>query len=297
MTPPQGLSPMLGIANTDLPIIHLLVVDFDDTLYDWIGHFVPALDAMMNAAAQILKIPVPTIQDELRAVHRYYGNTEQPFALLETASARALIGHLTRAEQREAMAPAFAAFDQVRAARLTPFDDVFPTLGALRDTGITIIGYSAATTVNIAKRIRLLGLAPLFDVIYASPHSGLPYPGALRSDRDALNVIELASTKPDPNIIPMIAAEHKVPPERMLFVGDSIASDIAPAVHGGAHAALVRRDADPLTTWLPDLLRVSHRKAESRADSLTLSDADLARVPVIRSLSELWKYFVFTRQT
>lgn len=288
---------MSGITGGDrapAPPVRLVVMDFDDTLYDWIGHFVPALDAMVKAAAPLLQTSEDDLRRQLKAVHEHYGNTEQPFALLETESAHRLLGGLPRDEQRQELAPAFAAFDKVRKDTLRLYDDVVPALDRLRRAGIALAGYSAAPSVNLAKRVKMLDLSRYFSRIYASPFTGKAYPGVRTSAGPHPEIIELSRPKPDPEAVRRITGDFGMTPIDALFVGDSLASDIAPAVADGARAALIQRPTAPTGTWLPDLLKVSHRTAETRADSANLSDADLARIPTIRDLSQLWNHFVFT---
>jgi phosphoglycolate phosphatase len=270
----------------------LVVFDFDDTLYDWIGHFVPALEAMVRAAAPLLGVSTTALRLEMQAVHTRYGNTEQPFALLETESTERLLGDHTREEQRQVLSPAFEAFDRVRARKLRLYDDVIPTFNRLREERVPLAGYSTAPSVNLAKRIKMLGIADFFTRIYASPFTGKPYPGK-RAGLDGFEITEMPRPKPDPGAVERIARDFDVAPRDTLFVGDSIASDIAPAIVSGARAVLVQRPTASGRDWLPDLLQVSHRRAESRSDSADLSDAALSRVPRISSLTELWRHFTF----
>lgn len=62
----------------------LLVCDLDNTLYDWVSYFVPSFYAMINSAVKITGCDREILLDDMRAVHRNYGDSEQPFALLET---------------------------------------------------------------------------------------------------------------------------------------------------------------------------------------------------------------------
>lgn len=276
------------------PPVRLVVVDFDDTLYDWIGHFVPALRAMIETAAPLLGISASDLRLQLKAVHEHYGNTEQPFALLETEAAHQLFGGRTREEQWQALAPAFEAFNQVRAHTLKLYDDVLPAFTRLCQEGIPLAGYSAAPSVNLAKRIKMLEIAGFFSRIYASPFVGKAFPGKRPALDDEVEIIEMSRPKPDPDAVARIARDFDVVPGDTLFVGDSIASDIEPAISEGARAALVQRAANSYRDWLPDLLQVSHRRAETRADSAGLTDQALSRVPTLSSLDQLWDHFTFT---
>lgn len=271
------------------PRISLVVLDFDDTLYDWIGHFVPALEAMIKTAAPILDVGPETLRDELRKVHRRYQNTEHPFALLETVSVEARFGHLDRVGQRAALAPAFEAFDRVRAERLRLYDDAVIALDRLRAEGIPRVGYTAATSANIAKRIKLLGLEDAFACVYAAAFKGKPYPGSTRSGFREPSIIELPTPKPHPYAITRIITDFDVPLEEALFVGDSFTQDIEPALSSGARAAWVRRVDDSAQTWLPSLLEITHRETAPG----TVHGAALGGVPVVSELTQLWQHFDF----
>lgn len=271
------------------PQVSLVAFDFDETLYDWIGHFVPALEAMTMAAAPILGMRIADLREELREVHRRYQNTEHPFALLETATAQARFGHLDRAGQREALAPAFAAFDRVRVDRLRLYDDAATAMARLRREGIPQVGFTAATSVNISKRIALLGLEDRFERVYAAPFTGQPYPGRSHPGPSRLSIVELPQPKPHRDAVMRIASDFGVPLARTLFVGDSFAQDIVPALDCGAKAAWVRRGNESLRAWLPSLMQVTHRDAD--APGPVASDAGNYRV--VAELTELWDHFLF----
>ena len=62
----------------------LLVCDLDNTLYDWVGYFVPSFYAMVDKVIQITGCDREKLLDDFREVHEKHGDSEQPFALLET---------------------------------------------------------------------------------------------------------------------------------------------------------------------------------------------------------------------
>ena len=140
----------------------------------------------------------------------------------------------------------------------------------------------------------MLDLSRFFSRIYASRFTGKPFPGEPTRTTEGFEIIEMEKPKPDPDAIGRIARDFGLTPRDALFVGDSIASDIEPALLGGARAALLRRDTASYRDWLPDLLRVSHRRAETRADA-ALSDAELDQLPTLLNLHQLWDHFLFSR--
>jgi phosphoserine phosphatase len=73
-----------------MPNKKLLVCDLDNTLYDWIGYFVPSFYAMMDAVVAITNCDREQLLDDFRAVHQKYADAEHPFALLETETVKRL---------------------------------------------------------------------------------------------------------------------------------------------------------------------------------------------------------------
>lgn len=51
-------------------MIKLLVTDLDDTLYSWIGFFVPAFYAMAEEVAAITHVDFRVILSEYKTIHR-----------------------------------------------------------------------------------------------------------------------------------------------------------------------------------------------------------------------------------
>jgi phosphoglycolate phosphatase len=260
------------------PRIRLLITDLDNTLYDWVTYFAESFHAMVVVAAPLLEVSEKTLLDELREVHRRYHNTEHPFALLETPAVRERFASLTRDEQAHMCHPAFAAFNAARDRTLTLYPGVAETLRAVRAAGVPVVGHTEATVANARFRLRRLGIAPLFDRLYASANEGEGPPGT-REPRAAAPVpptrhLAAGERKPDPAVLRDICQDFAVNPADTLYVGDSTARDIAMAVAAGAHSAWAAYGTRvPPELWRR-VVRVSHwteedvrraRAAERRA--------------------------------
>src|SRR5438552_1709817 len=92
----------------------LLVCDLDNTLYDWIGFFVPSFYAMVDEAVSILKCDKNDLLDDLQKVHQKYHDAEHPFALLETATVERILHGVAVDQRRKILDPAFKAFNSAR---------------------------------------------------------------------------------------------------------------------------------------------------------------------------------------
>ena len=64
----------------------LLITDLDNTLYDWVTFFTSSFRGMIEELTKLLDVDEEILFAEFRAVHQKYGNSEQPFAVLELPS-------------------------------------------------------------------------------------------------------------------------------------------------------------------------------------------------------------------
>jgi phosphoglycolate phosphatase len=249
-----------------------LIVDLDNTLYDWVAFFVPALYAMLDEAARVLDVDVDDLRDQLRAIHRRYGNTEHPFALLETAAVERRFPGATAAARRERLTSAFAAFDAVRDQRLRLYPGVLETLATISKTGCRVVGYTEATDANIKPRLRRLGLIGPLQHVYAPKFAGGPHPdgppgttanGRADASRPEVPIrrLESGDRKPNVGVLRRIVAELDVPPQRCLYVGDSMERDVRMARHAGVLAAWAAYGCGHDPDLTDRLAAISHRDA------------------------------------
>lgn len=64
----------------------ILITDLDDTLYDWIGFFIPAFYGLVDEIASITGISKDVLLAEYKKKHQYYGSVEYPFVTLTLPS-------------------------------------------------------------------------------------------------------------------------------------------------------------------------------------------------------------------
>ena len=159
-----------------LPVVSVVIFDMDNTLYDWVSYFVPSIHAMLAEAACLLDVDEDQLRNDLKAVHVAHGNTEQPFALLETQAVARRLPMLSRRERHDLLKPAFDAFNDARKERLQLYPGVRETLQTMKTAGCRLFGHTEATTINIASRVRSLGLEEFLEAVYAVHFEGMPHP-------------------------------------------------------------------------------------------------------------------------
>ena len=227
-----------GVTSTSP--VSLLILDLDNTLYDWVGYFVPSLDAMLKSASVILGTPEDVLRDSIRDVHAHYGNTEHPFALLEARVVTDATAHMTRTERFDHLRAAFEAFDAEKAAKLKLYDGVRETLETIRAAGATIVAHTDAASVSARSRVKILGLDAYISRVYATAFEGGSHPNPRTEGSSSVSdIVELGAgeRKPNPAAVNKILDDYRCPPHRALYVGDNENKDLLMAHSAGVRGA------------------------------------------------------------
>lgn len=252
--------------------IDLVVTDLDNTLYDWVTYFSRSFAAMVDAAAPRLEVPREQLLDELRHVHQTHRNSEHPFALLETPTVATRFPNASRRSRYEALRGVFDVFSATRRATLQLYPGVAETINALRDrsTPTPLVAHTEATVPNALVRLRMLGIEPFFDRIFAVEPSGEGHPLTERNDlhlssSPGVRYLRHDERKPDPRVLLDICSSMNVPPERTLYIGDSISRDIGMARAAGAWTAWARYGTRFDAADWAFLVRITHWTADDVA--------------------------------
>lgn len=263
----------------------LLVCDLDDTLYDWVGFFVPAFYAMVDAAVGVLDCDRETLLDDLRTVHRRHHDSEHPFALLEAATVRGALPGLTVAERKARLDPAFHAYNRTRKESLALHDGVEDTLASLRAAGVRLVAHTESKTLGAVDRLTRLEIDRYFSRLYCREKAAGEHPDGPQAATPARfrafdgRLVELAchQRKPSPDVLREICADEDIPPHRTAYVGDSIARDMAMAKEAGVFAIWAAYGARHDPEDYAKLVRISHwtREDVARETRLKAAAADV----------------------
>ena len=110
-------------------MIKLVICDLDNTLYDWVGYYVPAFEAMVSELQHEHGVDRERLLDDFRSVHQSHGTSEYAFVLTELDVLRDVD---TLAASGAGLHPAIAAFRNKAAETLHLYDGVRDTLVQLR---------------------------------------------------------------------------------------------------------------------------------------------------------------------
>lgn len=285
----------------DKPMISLLITDLDNTLYDWVTFFAHAFYEMVTEAVQILGVSEESLLDELQHVHQRYGNSEYPFALLETRSVADKFRDLDRPELMKVLDRAFHRFNKARHQRLVLYPGVYESLESLHNRDLPIVGHTEATAINALFRLRKLNVAHFLTSLYAQAperEDQISYIHEITAGKDTpeIHFLDRKERKPNPRIVARICQEAGIPSRQALYVGDSIASDIGMAKEAGAWTAWAEYGTryDP-ASWAR-LVRITHWGPED-FERLRLAKERYGRslpdAVLHSSFSEVDQYFTF----
>jgi len=257
----------------------LLVCDLDNTLYDWVSYFVPSFYAMVDAAVRITGCDREKLLDDLRKVHQRYGDSEQPFALLETDTIKQVYQNSPTNTMVAALDPAFHAFNSARKRHLKLHPEVRETLETLTAFGVKLIAHTESKLYGVVDRLNRLDLFPYFSRVYCRERSLSPHPisqrGAQWLERFPMDkVVELSShqSKPNPAVLLEICAREGTMPKDAAYVGDSVARDILMAKRANVFAIWAAYGAQHDPAMYNDLVRISHWTSEDIAREQKLRD-------------------------
>lgn len=255
-----------------------MVVDLDNTLWDWVSVWYQSFSAMLAKIAEISGRSEDELKPHIQAVFREHGTSEYAF-VIEELDVLAQNGE-SPAAVRDRYDAAVEAHREARAKSLEPYPGVRETLQTLRANGVVLVGYTESMVVYSTHRLVRLGLDGMLDYLYAPEDHEIPF-GRDRSDLAGAG-LQLDATKirftppgvlkPAPQILTQILDEVGVEPGRAIYVGDSLMKDVAMAEQAGVYSVLA-----------------AYGKAQDRAQYKLLqdvshwSDADIARETAINA--------------
>jgi phosphoglycolate phosphatase len=257
----------------------LLICDLDNTLYDWVGYFVPTFYAMVDRVVEITGCDREKLLDDFRAVHQRHKDTEEPFALLETETIKTLYQNAPPQIMLQTLDPAFHAFNSARKKNLQLHPSVRETLELLKADGIKMVAHTESKLYGVVDRFNRFDLFRYFSTVYCRKRSESPHPipeiGVEWLQRVPTDIfVELShhQAKPDPTVLLEICAREGVSPEETSYAGDSIARDILMAKRANIFSIWAAYGAQHDPEQYGKLVRISHWSSDEVALELRLTE-------------------------
>jgi FMN phosphatase YigB (HAD superfamily) len=230
-----------------------LVVDLDNTLYDWVHYYAGTLRAVLGSLAGAMGISEEELATQFRDIFTARGSLEYAFIVQELEVTQtmnpATVELLIDVAQRTSA--------EARRRLLRPYDGVTETLREIRAAGVRVIAVTNAPFFQAHRRLGQLGLLEHFYALgawegFTVPQND-PYVGQVRErlQRGEYDpkvhkhrFFRREALKPRDTMFRWALDIAEARPERALVVGDSVAKDVAPAISLGAAGAWSAYGAD-----------------------------------------------------
>lgn len=231
--------------------VRLVLLDLDNTLYDWVAFFVPSMLAMVKTLAAALNVQPDGLVPEFRSVYTEHDSVEYSFAVQRLPC----VARLPISERRIIVDRCRLAFLDARAERLVAYPGVLDTLATIRADGIDVVAITNAPMHQAMRRLELLGMDSMFSAVAARRSFPVPedpcVPSAIAvrkrssySAEDRFWQFDPKDLKPSDRMYRHALRAMQIEPAHTLVVGDNLAKDIAPGVRLGARGAWARYGLD-----------------------------------------------------
>jgi len=264
-----------------------VITDLDDTLYSWIGFFIPAFYDMVSELSVLLNTPHDILIDEYHVVHQKVKSVEFPYATLQLPSVKMKYKNLPREDCIELLNPVFHRFNSTRKRLLKLYPGVEDTLKFLVANNIVVVGYTESAEENGFYRLKKLGIDEYFKDVFVSD-SLYERPDYIPASPKTHIV---AGKKPNPRLIEQICSNEGIERHNVLYLGDSLTKDILMAKRAGVFSVWCSIPQDDTKDLYNQLVAISHWTEEDfeqeKANKLLWENEKYVPDATIQSFEEL----------
>ncbi len=254
----------------------VLITDVDNTIFDFVDFFGPALRSMVYVLADKCNTSEIRIYEELKDVFSNTGSIEHQTVIKSLPVVR----NLNADRQNEVLIAGRRAFDKTRRARVVPYSGIVEVLAELKRRGVLVVALTNAPLYQAIRRLRIeLGLSKyLFGIAgfvgserdHSEEADSIKEKHAREYDRGRqkhglLLTLEHYELKPSGAGFQRILDNINVDIRNVYALGDSVAKDLAPAAPLGCQTIWAKygtrfekRNFDTLvkvTPWSADQIR------------------------------------------
>lgn len=214
---------------------HVILVDIDNTLYDWPKFFAPSFRAMCHALTRVLDVPQDELFRDFKSVYAHHDTLEYAFSIQELN----VVKGMDRADVDELIRIGRGAFSKVKKHHLQPYPGVIEGLEYICKHGHIAISVTNSPLYLAQKRLYELGLDQFISGIVA--WEGIDPPEEINTDfvtrtkrrKTRIEKIEtFGKSESKPSRKPYEIALGMVKDEEIgafWAIGDSLNKDLLPA--------------------------------------------------------------------
>ena len=281
------------------PKISMLIVDLDNTLFDWFEIWYATFQPIHAGLLRHLPIDRDALDPAIRRIHQKRRTSEYTFLLDELNTDLPTTKNL-----RELLTNEIAESKKARDLTLKLYPTVLRTLWEIKRRGTRIVAYTESLSFYSAYRLKKLGLDGVIDFLYSPPDHDLPVGISINKIRSLpedfyqLNITEIRHTppgeiKPNPKLLKAIVADFNTPVSECLYIGDSLFKDVAMAQDAGLHDVYAEYGAASQRTEYDLLRSVSHWTDEDVEREKAATKRNVKPTLSVETFSEVLRYFDF----
>ena len=268
----------------------VVLLDVDNTLYDWLGFFGPAMRGLCVRLSELSGVSVGQLYDDFRTVFAGHGTVEYTFAVQELQCLRARHPASSRVELVHRYRDAIDMYASRRRSYLHAYPRVREGLQLLREAGVRTYAVSDARRFHVSMRLKQLGILPLLSGVCAvADHAEADLDELTRIRRHDEREYDIRSAhdlilpaglrKPAKDVVEWVMAQVGVNRDDVIYVGDSLIKDVPMAQAAGVTDCWAAYGVMYAGSDVQTLLRITNWTAHEVQRFLLSKPADLGLKP------------------
>jgi FMN phosphatase YigB (HAD superfamily) len=278
--------------------IDTLIVDLDNTLFDWLGLWHGSFLITYREIRELFgDVEADTA---IRRIHREQRTSEYRFLVDELFASRPLEAARMRG-RIELLLRESGIRDSAE-----PYKGVPESLSKIRSAGTKIVACTESMEFYSVRRLRALGLDGWIDDLFCNVDHPLSVEQSSKNLADLvparwstrIHHIEKGLSKPDPRVLSEVLDTAGCARERAAYVGDSLARDVAMAREVGVTDIHAKYGETSNRSEFELLSRVSHwTDADIQRESVALAKARCLEpsITLRSSFTEIFDFIQFER--
>ena len=154
----------------------LVVVDIDNTVFDWVRYYVTAISALFAKVEEVTGISQEVLATEAKEVFSRFASIEYPFLVQELPSVLSFYKNNIDKMLEQAVEPGRKAFLSAAGSCLVPYPDVLDALKRYKKdfSGLPLVALTDAPRYVAMWKLNKLGLLDFFDAVYGLADPRIP---------------------------------------------------------------------------------------------------------------------------
>jgi FMN phosphatase YigB (HAD superfamily) len=163
-------------SKINLAELKLLVLDIDNTVFDWVTYYVHSFSALLDVVSNEIGVHWDVLANESMQVFENNGSIEYPFLVQELPSVNKYYGSDIELMLDKMVRPARDAFLKTAEKFLKPYDSVLETFDQIRSQNpmLPIVALTDAPRYVAMWKLNKLGVLNYFDAVYGLTDPRIP---------------------------------------------------------------------------------------------------------------------------